>query len=129
MNSSGEKRHAAANIPDTEITLHVADLLGRIPVRFLKPGPHDTHCEMRFSVREIFEKMARGRASMPLSRIAKLCPQLFRIEPGPGDDVDIPLPLQKLVEQVGISTPASRNHTPVPPKSAAAHPGQAAPKS
>jgi hypothetical protein len=104
-------------VPDKEVSLRVGDVLGRIPVRFLKKGPHDVRGELRFNVREIFEKITRGRASLPLSKIAQLCPQLFRIEVGAIDDVEIPLPLQKLVEQVGLfaSSPrGSQNHASAP---------------
>lgn len=90
--------------------MRVGDVLSRIPAKFLKKGPHDVRGEMRFNVREIFEKITRGRASLPLSKIAKLCPQLFRVEVGPIDDVEIPLPLQKLVEQIGLFASAAHAH-------------------
>jgi predicted regulator of Ras-like GTPase activity (Roadblock/LC7/MglB family) len=96
---------AAVHVPDEEIVLELGDVLARIPARFLKPGPHDPKCELRFKVQDIFPAITRGKATVPLSQIAKLCPGIFRGELELTEDIPVTLPLQKLVEQVGSSHP------------------------
>ena len=85
-----------------EIVIVLGDVLSRIPTQLLHMGMHDAKRELRFSVDELSADIARGRAAVPLSKIAALCPEVFvrRIEPA--DDFEIRLPLQKLVEQVSL---------------------------
>ncbi len=88
---------------EQEILLRLSDILPRVPPHLLKPGPHDVSAQVRFSVDELAEKIARGRVSVPLERLASVCPEVFReISAFPGEQ-EIPLPLQKLLEQVGLS--------------------------
>jgi len=91
-----------------EIVLTLGDVLSRIPTQLLKPGAHDARREMRFKIGDLSSDIARGRAVVPLSRIAALCPDIFRKEITPAEDMDVRLPLQKLVEQIGLmrSNPA-----------------------
>ena len=85
-----------------EIVLTLGDVLSRIPTELLQAGMHDSNRELRFSVDDLSADIARGRAAVPLSRIAALCPDVFAREIAPGDDSEIRLPLQKLVEQIGL---------------------------
>ncbi len=99
------------SLPDREIKLVLGDVIHRIPSHFLKPGPHDLQRPLLFSVHDLFADIARGRAAVPLSKIAKLCPEIFREQIGLGEDIEVTLPLQKLVTQVG-AFPMDDNHPP-----------------
>ncbi len=85
-----------------EIVLTLGDVLSRIPTQLLQAGLHDASRELRFAVDDLSADIARGRAAVPLSKIAALCPDVFAREIAPGDDSEIRLPLQKLVEQIGL---------------------------
>ena len=85
-----------------EIVLTLGDVLSRIPTQLLQAGLHDANRELRFAVDDLSADIARGRAAVPLSKIAALCPDVFAREIAPGDDTEIRLPLQKLVEQIGL---------------------------
>jgi hypothetical protein len=84
-----------------EIALELGDVLTRIPAHFLHPGPHDRTRALRFQLDDLFSNIARGRATVPLSRIAEYCPEIFSAPITSAEDIDIPLPLQKVVEQIG----------------------------
>ena len=106
--------------PAQEIVLTLGDVLSRIPTRLLRAGFHDANRELRFSIDDLSADIARGRAAVPLSKIAALCPDIFARNIAPSDDPEIRLPLQKLVEQIGLlrgrpATPPSEPSTlPVP---------------
>ena len=91
-----------ADGPTQEIVLTLGDVLARIPTPLLRAGLHDATRELRFSIDDLSSDIARGRAAVPLSKIAALCPDVFAREIGPDDDSEIRLPLQKLVEQIGL---------------------------
>src|SRR5260221_3949288 len=83
-----------------EIVLTVGDVLPRIPVALLQPGPRDLKRVLRFHIDDLSSDITRGRPGVALSLIALQCPDLFRTQIGDDDDMEIRLPLQKLVEQV-----------------------------
>ena len=89
-----------------EIVLTLGDVLARIPTPLLRAGLHDATRELRFAIDDLSSDIARGRAAVPLSKIAALCPDVFARPVGPDDETEIRLPLQKLVEQIGLL----RNH-------------------
>lgn len=100
-------------VPDSEVKLLLGDIIHRIPSHFLKPGPHDLKRALQFDIHDLFSDIARGRATVPLSKIAKLCPDIFREQIGLGQDVEVHLPLQKLVEQIGpMHYPATEKKSP-----------------
>ncbi|WP_348546613.1 hypothetical protein [Chthoniobacter sp.] len=82
--------------------LTLGDVLSRIPTHYLKPGTHDAKRELRFKVNDLSSDIARGRAAVPLSRIAQLLPEIFVKEISSDEDTEVRLPLQKLVEQIGL---------------------------
>ncbi|HEX4086921.1 MAG TPA: hypothetical protein VHY22_18545 [Chthoniobacteraceae bacterium] len=90
---------------EEEVVLRLGDILPRVPAHLLKPGPHDRMKQLRFSVDELAEKISRGRASVPVERLAAACPEIFITMEGLGTEPEIPLPLQKLLEQVGLIAP------------------------
>lgn len=83
------------------VILTVGDVLPRIPVAFLRPGPRDLKRELRFQVDDLASDITRGRPAIALSCIAEQCPELFHRPITDDEDMAIRLPLQKLVEQVG----------------------------
>jgi len=85
-----------------EIVLTLGDVLSRIPTHYLKAGAHDAKRELRFKINDLSSDIARGRAAVPLSRIAQLVPDIFVKEIGREEDTEVRLPLQKLVEQIGL---------------------------
>jgi len=101
--SGVRKPGAMASPPPPEvITLTLGDVLSRIPTPYLKSGTHDPKRELRFSINDLSSDIARGRAAVPLSRIAQLIPDIFVKDVTPDEDTEIRLPLQKLVEQIGL---------------------------
>lgn len=85
-----------------EIVLTLGDVLSRIPTGLLRPGMHDPKRELRFKINDLSSDIARGRAAVPLSRITQLAPDIFARQLGPHEDMEIRLPLQKLVDQIGL---------------------------
>ncbi len=101
---SGVRKLGAPPAPPAadEIVLVLGDVLSRIPTPYLKSGAHDPKRELRFSINDLSSDIARGRAAVPLSRIAQLLPDIFVKEISPDEDTEVRLPLQKLVEQIGL---------------------------
>jgi hypothetical protein len=88
-----------------EIVLTFGDVQGRIPAQFLRSETLDTRRELRFAADEFNAEIARGRVTVALSRIAAQCPDLFRAPIEPADDVEVRLPLQKLLDQLSHPSP------------------------
>lgn len=103
-NKSVERRSPTSGAPPAadEIVLTLGDVLSRIPAPYLKSGNHDAKRELRFKINDLSSDIARGRAAVPLSRIAQLVPDIFTKEIGREEETEIRLPLQKLVEQIGL---------------------------
>jgi hypothetical protein len=97
---TAEERRAFAKAPDA-IVLFLGDLLPRIPTHYLAMGLHDEQLELRFPLEEMLNQLAHGRGATRLSTIAALCPQLFENPIAPAEDIEVPLPLEKLVDQIG----------------------------
>lgn len=95
-----------------EIVLTLGDILSHVPTQFLKTGMHDSTRELHFATGELTSDIARGRPTVPLSRIAAQCPEVFHSDIGPDDDMQIRLPLQKLLDQLGLYTPPARVSVP-----------------
>ena len=92
---------------EQEIILRLGDILPRVPAYYLKPGPHDTMSEIHFTVEELAEKISRGRVSVPLARLSSVCPEVFRDGTAFPNEQEVALPLQKVLEQVGLVVPKS----------------------
>ena len=121
------ERKASKSAPPVsgEIVLTLGDVLSRIPTQLLKGGAHDGKRELRFKIGDLSSDIARGRAVVSLSRIAALCPDIFQKEITAAEDMDIRLPLQKLVEQIGLMR--SNPTAPLPEKMARPTPTEAPP--
>jgi len=119
-----ERRAPQPTPPVTgEIVLTLGDVLSRIPTQLLKSGTHDAKRELRFKIGDLSSDIARGRAVVPLSRIATHCPDIFQKEVTAAEDMDIRLPLQKLVEQIGLMR--SNSPAPLPEKVSRPAPAEA----
>ena len=93
--------NGANTIPDKQIIIDLNDLLPQIPAQFLKADrPVDLKTKLAFKAHELLPALISGKASVPLYRIAELSPELFT-DQRPGENVEIQLPLQKVVSQIG----------------------------
>ncbi len=110
-------------LPDKEILFTLGDFADRIPPGVLKTGRLDLQRQITFHSRDLYSDLTRGKASVSLSKLAEVCPEIFeRPEALAGDESSIHLPLQKLVEQIGefhfrpdqqqVETPAHIYETP-----------------
>ncbi len=108
-----------------EIVVTLGDVLSRIPAHFLKKGTPDLRRELRFPADGLAADIARGRASVFLADIVAQCPDVFLPDANGFDAVQIRLPLQKLVEQIGsgIAKPESAPIAGDSPVFASAAPG------
>ena len=106
-----------------EIVLTLGDVLSRIPAHFLREGKPDLRRELRFPAEGLAADIAHGRAGVYLAEIVAQCPDLFLPEVSGFDDIQIRLPLQKLVEQIargaGNHAPAARTELAPAPAAAA----------
>jgi hypothetical protein len=98
-----------------EFVVLLGDILDRVPTSFLAAGMHDAQREVRFPQEEFTADIARGRASVRLSRIAAQCPDVFRADLGPSDDIEVRLPVQKLTEQINHAPGVAESAAPKPP--------------
>ncbi len=89
--------------PDVAVTLEVGDFLDRLPPNFLSGGPHDRHQKVEFRASELYSDLTKGRASVPASTIYAKVPTIFARPVTDTEDVEISLPLQKLVEQLSAA--------------------------
>ena len=80
--------------------LELGDLLSRIPAHLLKEGAHDPGQRIFFKMSDLSTNLQEGKATIPLSSIASRCPEIFRKEITPADDVEIFFPWSKLLERV-----------------------------
>src|SRR2546430_1792035 len=90
--------------PDKDIILDLGDVLHRVPSDYLKPGPHDPKQQVRFKFSEISGELASGKTTMPLARLAKVCPEVFKSEVNGRRDIDVTFPYQKVMAQIPGTT-------------------------
>jgi predicted regulator of Ras-like GTPase activity (Roadblock/LC7/MglB family) len=102
--------------PDLPVVLELGDFLDRIPASLLQTGAPDRNRRVEFRSSELFSDLARGRASVAASVIYQKCPEVFSRAVGEGEDAEVALPLQKLVEQLA---PALRTRPDQAPAEAA----------
>ena len=86
--------------PEKEIVLNLGDLLQRVPPEYLNPGPHDLKRQLRIKMSELAGEMSSGRTTMPLSRLSRFCPEVFKSEPQGAADIDVLFPWQKVFGQL-----------------------------
>ncbi len=83
-----------------EIVLTVGDFVSRIPTNFLNENALPATQEVRFDAADLYSDMSKGRATVPLSIIAEVLPALFKRSLSPEEDIEIQLPLPKIVAQM-----------------------------
>src|SRR5215210_883801 len=105
------KTQIAPAVLDKEIALDLGDVLPRIPADYLQPGPHDPKLPLRFRIGDLVEDIASGKTTMPLSRLAKACPEVFKADFSRQKDLEIPFPWQKIVGQIPHSDSAARGRS------------------
>jgi predicted regulator of Ras-like GTPase activity (Roadblock/LC7/MglB family) len=86
--------------PDVKVVLEVGDFVDRLPSSFLQAGTLDRQRKVEFRSSELYSDLARGRASVPASIIYKKCADIFSRPVTAVEDIEVALPLQKLVEQM-----------------------------
>ncbi|MGF1655910.1 MAG: hypothetical protein ACFCU3_02920 [Verrucomicrobiales bacterium] len=102
LNTGEEANDGPLPFEDKDIYLEIADVVNSIPPQYL--GDTRTHLRQRICLRlsEIFPDLSKGKATIPLNILYQFCPQIFKQAIGPeGADVNVTLPLAKLVSQVG----------------------------
>ncbi len=91
---------APAASSSREIVLLVSDFLSRIPSNFLDEKAVSPTQEVRFDASDLYSDMTKGRATVPLSIIAEAMPALFKRKLSAEEDIEIQLPLPKIVAQM-----------------------------
>lgn len=89
--------------PEVSVRLEVGDFIDRLPPGFLQPGSFDRQRVVEFQASELYSDLSKGRASVPASTIYAKCPEIFARPVTDTEDVEIQLPLQKLVEQLSAA--------------------------
>lgn len=93
----------APEAPDVTVILEVGDFVDRLPPSFLGTGPFDRHQKVEFRASELYSDLTKGRASVPASTIYAKFPAIFARPVTDTEDVEVSLPLQKLVEQLSAA--------------------------
>jgi hypothetical protein len=88
---------------------------------------HDPERELRLSGEDLVAGIARGRATIPLSKLAARYPDVFQSPRSPAADVAVYLPLQKVLRQLSkaSSRPGGQQAPPSSTAPAHLHPGPA----
>ncbi len=88
--------------PEKDIYLEIGDFVDRIPREYL--GNYQQYVKRRIAFRlgDIFADLSKGRATIPLQTLYHFCPEIFSKACTDAEPIPISLPLQKLVEQVGL---------------------------
>jgi hypothetical protein len=83
-----------------QFTLELGEIIDRIPAHMLKDGLPDRNRRIFFKMSDLTSCLATGKETIPLSLIAGSCPEIFRKEISPGDDVEILFPWARLLEAI-----------------------------
>jgi hypothetical protein len=96
-----------------QLTLGLGTVLEKIPPHFVLSGKHDPERQLRFAIEDLFAGIARGAPTVRLTVLAGKCPEVFRSEIASRDDIEIPLPLRELVDQIDVF-PLPKDQKPAP---------------
>ncbi len=94
--------------PD-ELRFELGDFLHRIPAHLLQSGPHDLKTELCFEIKELSERIAKGKTTISLAEIYKRVPQVFRDQILDSDNIEVRFPWQKLARLVNSVRIDSKN--------------------
>lgn len=89
--------------PDGVVHLELGDFIDRIPANFLGSASYDRHQGIDFLVSELYSDLSRGRATVPASIIYRKCPEIFARPVSETEDVEVHLPMHRVVEQMGAT--------------------------
>lgn len=98
-----------------EFALPLGELMSRVPPHCLWPGRHDGTRVLGIPAADLAPGLARGKAELSLSRLVALAPEVFRWERIESEDLQVRLPIQKLLQQIRREEAAS--HSPNAPVS------------
>lgn len=98
--------------PDAVVHLELGDFVDRIPTNLLAAANYDRHQTVDFLVSELYSDLARGRATVPASIIYHKCPEIFARPVSDTEDVEVHLPMHRLVEQMSATFTARQDQTP-----------------
>ncbi len=104
--SRGEVEPSAPQVPagpDLPVILEVGDFVDRLPSSLLQSGALDRKRRVEFRASELYSDLTKGRASVPASIIYQKCADIFSRPITATEDIEVALPLQKLVEQMSTS--------------------------
>jgi len=90
----------------SKFELTVGDLIARVPQQYIQPGAHDFGRAVRIPAADVAPGLARGKAELPISRLAALSPEVFRWEHSDLEGPKVRLPIQKLLQQIRSESPA-----------------------
>ena len=92
-----------------EIFVKIGDVIKRIPRELLSDASHDPLREIRIKGRDLAVNLGQRKPSVPLSWVAKICPELFSREITPERDGEVYFPWHCVVEQLsdcgGVAQP------------------------
>ena len=93
--------------------LEVGDFIDRLPSSLLQAGTLDRQRKVEFQSSELYSDLTRGRASVPASTIYQKCADIFSRPISATEDIEVVLPLQKLVEQMSGALQTRRDQVAV----------------
>jgi hypothetical protein len=83
-----------------KISVETGEFLRRIPSELLAEGPHDHGKQIEFNAGELMSNIRQRKPSVPLSSIARACPELFVSEISPELDAEIYFPWHSVVDSL-----------------------------
>lgn len=98
--SSESSAAGVEEAPTGEVKLAFSDFADKIPSSFLNQGAASDSREVTFDVADLYADIKKGRAAVPLSLVAEKAPDLFAKSVDESEDVEVHLPLPKLVSQM-----------------------------
>lgn len=98
--------------PDAVVRLELGDFVDRIPSNFLASANYDRHQTVEFLVSELYSDLSKGRATVPASIIYRKCPEIFARAVSDTEDVEVHLPMHRVVEQMSATFTMRQDQTP-----------------
>lgn len=86
--------------PAQKVFIELKDVYSRLPSNILRLEPYDPALKLWFRVGDIAALLSRGKATIPVSAVAQLCPEIFNDDVDFESETEILFPWHKAVEQV-----------------------------
>jgi hypothetical protein len=97
----------ARNARDEIITLHLGDIINRLPAPLLTAGEHDLSQPITFEIAEIAKHIAEGRPNLELSEIYRKLPGIFCGPIKASDGLQVRFPWKRLVQMLRAADTAT----------------------